>query len=656
MKKINITIFSGGSGNIELLNVLKDLKKKNLINLNLLINGYDDGKSTGFLRELFPDMLGPSDFRKNCENLLNLEIHEHSILKKIISYRFSNFRDFQFFISNVFKESNTYNEYKFIKNLNWQKFTFFKNCLMKFKEALIKKNFDKTKFKDISLGNIFFVGNYLASNKNFNSAIKNFTNFFEMRDTIHNVTDGQNLFLCGLTKKGKILKNEVEIIENKTKEMISEIFLTKNPLKTEEKIKIENYIQYKDKINYLRKREITPKINKEIISIIKKTDILIYGTGTQNSSLFPSYLTKNLNKLIYKAKAKKIFISNILKDKDIVKESTSSIIEKFQFYFNNKNMNEKLQLSKFVDYFFIHNYDVEDLNIIDRKKYLKNDFKKSKNIIELDWEKSKGVHFSNLIVEKILKLINKQSLLKKIYFQTVSIIVPCLNEKKTLKKVLNKIHFFKTSNPKYTFDIILVDGGSLDGSLKIAQKFDDIKIFQIKNGLRGECIQQGIKKSRGQIIVTFPSDNEYDVNEIKKMILEVEKNNHNVVYGSRLIKVLQPSSLIKKVYKNNFILFFLSKFGGILISIFCLILYNRFITDPLTTFRSFKSELIKKISPESKGVEYDLEQFAILTSKKIYIHEIPVNFNARDFRDGKKTTVLDGLKCILVLIKKKFFK
>ena len=46
----------------------------------------------------------------------------------------------------------------------------------------------------------------------------------------------------------------------------------------------------------------------------------------------------------------------------------------------------------------------------------------------------------------------------------------------------------------------------------------------------------------------------------------------------------------------------------------------------------------------------------ILTSKRIYIHEIPVNFNARNFRDGKKTTVLDGLKCILVLIKKKFFK
>ena len=101
MKKLNITIFSGGSGNIELLSILNDLKNKNLINLNLLINGYDDGKSTGFLRELFPTMLGPSDFRKNCENLLNLKIHEHRVLKQIISYRFKDFINYRIFIANI---------------------------------------------------------------------------------------------------------------------------------------------------------------------------------------------------------------------------------------------------------------------------------------------------------------------------------------------------------------------------------------------------------------------------------------------------------------------------------------------------------------------------------------------------------------------------
>ena len=53
--------------------------------------------------------------------------------------------------------------------------------------------------------------------------------------------------------------------------------------------------------------------------------------GPQNSSLYPSYLTRGLKDLILRSNAKKIFISNIFKDNDIVNESTRTIIDKFFF-------------------------------------------------------------------------------------------------------------------------------------------------------------------------------------------------------------------------------------------------------------------------------------------------------------------------------------
>ena len=69
MKKIRISIFTGGSGNVELARNLCELNNKtDNISINFIINGYDDGKSTGFLRKLVPGMLGPSDFRKNCSS------------------------------------------------------------------------------------------------------------------------------------------------------------------------------------------------------------------------------------------------------------------------------------------------------------------------------------------------------------------------------------------------------------------------------------------------------------------------------------------------------------------------------------------------------------------------------------------------------------
>ena len=53
MKKLKISYFFGGSGNSEIIKILSRNKK---IDLNLIINGYDDGKSTKYIRETFSNI------------------------------------------------------------------------------------------------------------------------------------------------------------------------------------------------------------------------------------------------------------------------------------------------------------------------------------------------------------------------------------------------------------------------------------------------------------------------------------------------------------------------------------------------------------------------------------------------------------------------
>ena len=60
-------------------------------------------------------------------------------------------------------------------------------------------------------------------------------------------------------------------------------------------------------------------------------------------------------------------------------------------------------------------------------------------------------------------------------------------------------------------DIIIVDGGSTDGSINIIKKFKEFKFYKLKNVGKGEAIKFGIDKSKGDIISFFPSDNEYKV-------------------------------------------------------------------------------------------------------------------------------------------------
>ena len=52
------------------LNLINHLKEISNVELFLLINGYDDGLSTGIARRALGKMLGPSDFRKNITYIL----------------------------------------------------------------------------------------------------------------------------------------------------------------------------------------------------------------------------------------------------------------------------------------------------------------------------------------------------------------------------------------------------------------------------------------------------------------------------------------------------------------------------------------------------------------------------------------------------------
>ncbi len=92
-------------------------------------------------------------------------------------------------------------------------------------------------------------------------------------------------------------------------------------------------------------------MNPKVAHRLLNSDIIIYGPGTQYSSLFPSYLTKDIREIIIKSKAKKFLITNIFLDNDIYKESVESIIRKFNFFFN-KNKKKKINNNKLVNYFF----------------------------------------------------------------------------------------------------------------------------------------------------------------------------------------------------------------------------------------------------------------------------------------------------------------
>jgi len=85
----------------------------------------------------------------------------------------------------------------------------------------------------------------------------------------------------------------------------------------------------------------------------------------------------------------------------------------------------------------------------------------------------------------------------------ISIIIPTLNAGRVLPACLKSI---KSQKTKYRYEILIIDGGSNDNTLKIAKKFG-AKIYQnpLKTAEAGKAV--GVKKATGNFISLIDSDN-----------------------------------------------------------------------------------------------------------------------------------------------------
>ena len=646
--KINICLFSGGSGNQAFVQLLKNIPE---IELNIIVNGYDDGKSTKELRKFGKEILGPSDFRKNLSHLMNVNTKSELIMSKIMNFRFPKKISKANFISFLKLDKKNY----FIKNLEiydlpYETLINFKDYLSYFFKYYKKKN--KLNIADISLGNLLIFGSFLKNKTSFNKAIDDMHNFLNIKkDKVLNVTNGENLYLYAILKNGKIIEDEEELVNVKHKFPVEDIFLLQKKI-LPKKLRNLSKINKKTKVKFFNKYNKYPKINLEVKKKLSEADIIIYGPGTQYSSLFPSYLTQNLRQTIENSKAKKFLITNIFLDNDILNESVEDIINKFNFFFQ-KNHKSKFR-KPLVNYYLINKYDEDDVNLLKKDNYLLYD--KKKNFTLLDWEKSEGLHYPNWLAKKIFSLSKKKQVIKSLPKSVLSIVIPCLNEKKKIGKVLNKIQTLKIKNFDLILDVIVVDGGSNDGSINVIKKYKDFKFYKLNNAGKGDAIKYGINKSKGDIILFFPSDDEYKVDDIEKVITPILLGQSKAVYGSRMIKTLALTHELQKIYKKDKTNLLLSKYGGKLINLFLFAFHEISISDPFTSIKAFDSKILKSIPLYKRGFDLEFEILTKLKKRKCFFLEVPVSFKPRTLKDGKKISISEGIKCLFYIILSKFYK
>jgi len=226
----------------------------------------------------------------------------------------------------------------------------------------------------------------------------------------------------------------------------------------------------------------------------------------------------------------------------------------------------------------------------------------------------------------------------------LSVIIPVYNERNTILKILEKVKSVKID--KIDKEIIIVDDFSTDGTREILEslkgKDEKLKIiFQKKHVGKGFAIRAALKFVEGEIVLIQDADLEYDPNEYPKLIEPILEGKAKIVYGSRVLKKNPKASIIFYI-------------GGRFLSFLTNLLYGANITDEPTGYKVFSTDVLKSIDLKCLGFEFCPEVTAKVAKKGYKIYEVPINYNPRSIKEGKKIRFKDALKAVFTLIKYRF--
>jgi 2-phospho-L-lactate transferase/gluconeogenesis factor (CofD/UPF0052 family) len=322
---VRIVLFCGGRGSAT---IIRALLRHSDVDLTLLVNAYDDGLSTGSLRNFIPGMLGPSDFRKNLSYLFGNYSQSQYALKSLMEYRLpGDTGTLQRFAETGDLALLQEPVKGWFAQLVAQTSIRMRALLVRFFTHAAGRDFD---YRDCSLGNLVFAGAYLEKNSDFNTAAAAVAELVGTRARLLNVGEQQNRILAGLKQDGTLLGSEAAIVGPQSPSPITGLYLLAEPLTATDVAEL-TALDQAGKQAFLAARDSVPPLSKPAAEALAGADIILYGPGTQHSSLFPSYRIARAALAASPAPVKAL-VMNLQSDHDIQGLSASDIAEQAMRY------------------------------------------------------------------------------------------------------------------------------------------------------------------------------------------------------------------------------------------------------------------------------------------------------------------------------------
>ena len=217
--------------------------------------------------------------------------------------------------------------------------------------------------------------------------------------------------------------------------------------------------------------------------------------------------------------------------------------------------------------------------------------------------------------------------------QSITVIIPCLNEEQGIAQVLRKV-------PEFVDEVIVVDNNSTDRTSEVAASLGAKVIREEVRGY-GRSYKRGFANATSDLIVTLDGDHSYPVDALSYLLEAFLHLNVDFLTASRF-PVRDPAAMS---FKNHM--------GNLVLSLAMSLLYFRWVRDSQSGMWVLRRSILKQMRLESDGMAFSEEiKIEALKNPEVRFGEISIQYSSR-LGETKLNPWSDGMQNLWLMVKKR---
>ncbi len=216
-----------------------------------------------------------------------------------------------------------------------------------------------------------------------------------------------------------------------------------------------------------------------------------------------------------------------------------------------------------------------------------------------------------------------------------TLLAPTLNEIEAVGVILPKIQ------KEWVDEIIVVDGGSTDGTVEYCQR-NGYFVHKQKGRGYGTGMKDGVALARGDVIIEFPPDGNSPPDKIPDLIKKIGEG-YDFVVASRYTGGARS-------YDDDF----LTSKGNRVFTWLVNLLFGSGYSDVLIGFRAYRKDAFNALKMNAAGLDWSIQMPIQFAKNKFKVAEIPVDEPKRIGGRRKMSPFRTGWQILKVLIKEFF--